>query len=136
LQLCGDVSATASVLQVSELKAALKKQKLPFSSRAAKSELAEILISMVNNRNSETKDGVLAAQPAVDEKLNTVENQTERFSLEISEAEAETAVVPGTQGLHMVATAAEAANEKVRAGENRAVEHVALGDSDVAGNLL
>lgn len=46
------------------------------------------------------------------------------------------AVVPGTQALGDVATAAAAALEKVGAGENRAVEHVAMGEGDLAGNLL
>lgn len=45
-------------------------------------------------------------------------------------------VVPGTQALGDVATAAAAALEKVGAGENRAVEHVAMDEGDLAGNLL
>jgi hypothetical protein len=40
------------------------------------------------------------------------------------------AVKPGTKGLGHVATAAEAAKEKLLAGENRAVEHVALADEE------
>jgi hypothetical protein len=41
------------------------------------------------------------------------------------------AVRPGTRGLGRVATAAEAAAEKLAAGESRAVEHVALADEAV-----
>eukprot|EP00892_Ulva_mutabilis_P010563 jgi/Ulvmu1/787/UM010_0161.1 len=51
-------------------------------------------------------------------------------------AEVPEEVVPGTQALGDVATAAAAALEKVGAGENRAVEHVAMGEGDLAGNLL
>lgn len=47
-----------------------------------------------------------------------------------------TAVKPGTSGLGRVATAAEAAREKLLAGESRAVEHVALEADEEADALL
>jgi hypothetical protein len=131
-----EVDNLASFLQVSDLKAALRKHNQPFSSRAAKSELVETLIRLVTESTGGVSRDGGDAQAAADETLAAGENQKECFSMEASEAEAETAVVPGTQRLQAVATAAEAANEKARAGENRAVEHVALGDNDVAGNLL
>ena len=53
-----------------------------------------------------------------------------------SSAAAPPEVVPGTQRLGDVVSAAAAAQEKVGAGENRAVEHVAMGEGDLAGNLL
>lgn len=112
-------------MQVSELKAALKKHALPFSSRAAKPELIQLLIDVVSITGNDGE-----AQPMLDAGKNTADDE------EGPAQDESTVVVPGTKGLCMVATAGEAANEKVQAGENRAVEHVALGDSDVAGNLL
>lgn len=44
-------------------------------------------------------------------------------------------IVPGTAAVGRVATAEEAALEKIRAGENRAVEHVALSDMDTEALL-
>lgn len=111
------------LLQVPELKATLQKHKLQFASRAAKSELTELLISMVCNGNSKRGE----TKPL---------DADGKDSEDVSDGTGDLVVVPGTQGLRMVATAAAAANEKVKAGENRAVEHVALVDTDVAGNLL
>ena len=119
-------------LQVSELKDALKTRRLQFPSRASKAQLAQLLIESSvkqrtappEHRSNGSGDGAGATQahdgkkPRQETKQGTV------------------AIVPGTKNLQVVATAAAAAQEKVQAGENRAVEHVALGDTDVAGNLL
>lgn len=119
-------------LQVSELKDALKTHRLQFPSRASKAQLAKLLIESSvkqrtappEHRSNGSGDGAGATQ-AQDSKKPRQETK-----------EGTVAIVPGTKNLQVIATAAAAAQEKVQAGENRAVEHVALGDTDVAGNLL
>lgn len=108
-------------LQVPQLKAVLNTRKLQFPSRATKAELAQLLLS--------------SATPNLAERTDLKSDVDAEAAL-LAGLRQEDVVAPGTQGLTVVATAAEAAEEKAKAGENRAVEHVALGDADVAGNLL
>lgn len=130
-------------MQVVDLKEALKTRNISFPSRALKSDLVEILQRTL--RNPQNPDVKMADEPDNTEegKLASSKKSEEgdedsgmNEGVKKSVNKGVNSVVPGTQGLPQVATAAEAAAEKVKAGENKAVEHVALGDADVAGNLL
>lgn len=94
-------------MQVSALKAALKARSVRYAVSASKADLAQQLTWLLTNER--------APQPTA--------------------ASAPAAPRTGTQHFLRVATAAEAAAEKAAAGENRAVEHVALETSGLVDPL-
>ena len=119
--------ANATHVQVAQLKEELHRRSIAFPSRANKAALLALCL-----------EALPSTQDSQNDEDDRAEGQLKRESevkVEVGAAERSAKVVPGTRGL-AVATAAAAAEEKVEAGENRAVEHVALGDTDVAGNML
>ena len=124
-------------MQVIDLKEALKERSISFSSRAPKAQLVELLLRKLRNPDDERQQQQKPTLSRLQESTKKgAQHQQEAPGANQGVNKGVNSVVPGTQGLPQVATAAEAAAEKVKAGENKAVEHVALGDADVAGNLL
>jgi hypothetical protein len=125
----------------------LQARGVAFSSRAPKAALAALLLgggaatatrarSPRSAHRGEAEAAVATGTSRGSKRAAGAEAHPGAEAVQSEAVQSEAAVVvPGTRGL-LAASAAEAAKEKEQAGENRAVEHVALREGDVAGNLL
>ena len=108
-------------VQMPELKTALRARSIRYPADAEAADLVELLT---------WADGVAPAAPSAGD-ADAAAIEAAACAIVSGTAGPSAAVVPGTQQFVDVASAAEAAREKAAAGENRAVEHVALHDEAV-----